>query len=203
MPGPRPHSRIHAAVPRHNSSRGCQQGAANRDARAFQPQLQVSAPPPSPLCTALPALLRVLFIVISPLLAAGVRGGGSGLGTAPEGREGKGAQPVVPARQGRGEAPRSPRGAGRSQPYCVPQTFPAARSCRFWGSHGLPPMPGRGETPPCLRNPLLRAFPHQPLDPRPPTPTRSCRGCLGFSSSPWPLRWGRGDRVCSWGPGYA
>lgn len=102
MPGPRPHSRVHAVVPRHNNSRGCQQGAANRDAHAFQPQLRVSAPPPSPLCTALPALLRVLFIVISPRqLGHGV----GGVSRAQLRREGKGAQPVVPARQRRGKAP--------------------------------------------------------------------------------------------------
>lgn len=49
----------------------------NRDAHAFQPQLQISAPLPSSLCTALPALLWVLFVVISPQ-QLGCRAGGAG-----------------------------------------------------------------------------------------------------------------------------
>lgn len=153
MPGPHPHSLVHAMIPRHNS-RGRQHGAANRDLPASRPQLRGSAPPPSPSLpwTPLPASPPLLFIVF-PLLAAGTWSGGSRLGTALEGR---------------GQRDKGPHPSLMPQPYCILQTLPAAHPCWIWGACSHAAYARKGTTPSCLRNLLLRAFPHHPLDPRPP-----------------------------------
>lgn len=156
MPRPRPQSRARAAVPQHNNSRGCQQGAANRDTHAFQPQLRVSAPLPSPLCMALPALLRVLFIVISPR-QLGRRVGGAGWAQCR--REGMGAKPVVPARQGGGKTP-SP------QPLAAPAAQAGHNPIARHRPSPLPARAGLGgpmAIPPCQEG-------HNTILPKEPPP---------------------------------
>lgn len=118
--------------------------------------------------------------------AAGARDGGSGVGTAPERRDGGtacGASLAGGRKNPLSPAPRSPCSTGRSQPYCTPQIFPAARPCRFGGAHGHPPMPGRAQHHPARGTPSSESSPSSRWIPDPQHPPGPALAAQGFSAA--------------------